>query len=168
MDETTPGKQKMRFNVGTIASRIAIIVTRETGVITAARLMREHHVGSVLVVREDGGVRRPIGIVTDRDLVLEVMAQELDPVRVTVGDVMNEPLVTATESDTVFDAVDAMRRHGVRRLAVIDDGGALVGVVAMDDILSLLAEELGALARTTQFEITTERKQRASTGARLD
>lgn len=144
--------------IGEICNREVIIVQRDETALQAAKLMRQHHVGDVLVVEDRGGKRMPIGIVTDRDLVVEIIAPELDSTVITVGDIMAEELATVQESNGVFEAIQYMRSKGVRRLPVVDDGGGLVGIVTLDDLLVLLAEELNALARL----VTREQQKEAS------
>ena len=146
--------------IGEICNREVIIVQRDDTVLQAAKLMRQHHVGDLLVVEERGGRRVPVGIVTDRDLVVEIIAPELDSTVITVGDIMVAELATVQESNGVFEAIQYMRSKGIRRLPVVDDDGGLVGIVTLDDLLVLLADELGALARLV------EREQKNEAGSR--
>lgn len=113
-----------------ICNREVIIVRRDDAVHEAAKLMRQHHVGDVVVVEERNGVRVPLGIVTDRDLVVEIMAPDVVQMLITVGDIMGPNLVTVKESMGVYESIQYMRGEGVRRLPVVDDKGALVGRVA--------------------------------------
>src|SRR3989338_225714 len=108
--------------------------------------MREYHVGSIVVVDEANGKRVPAGIVTDRDIVVAVLALGLNPDAIQVGDVMNLELLAVRENAGVAETIELMRAKGVRRVPVTDASGALVGIVAADDVLSLLAEEMSALA----------------------
>jgi len=146
--------------IGEICNREVIIVQRDDTVLQAAKLMRQHHVGDLLVVEERGGRRVPVGIVTDRDLVVEIIAPELDSTVITVSDIMVTKLATVKESNGVFEAIQYMRSKGIRRLPVVDDDGGLVGIVTLDDLLVLLADELGALARLV------EREQKNEAGSR--
>ncbi|MDD5299742.1 MAG: CBS domain-containing protein [Gallionella sp.] len=138
--------------ISEICNREVIIVQPDDTVLETARLMRQHHVGDVVVVDDRGGVRVPVGIVTDRDLVVEVMAPELDPAAITAGDIMVPELVTMKENTGVFEAIRYMRAKGVRRLPVVDESGGLVGILALDDLLELLAEELLDLAKLVKSE----------------
>lgn len=133
--------------IGEICNREVVFAQSKETALEAARLMRQHHVGDVLVVEERDGKNIPVGIVTDRDLVEEIIAPELDPTFITVGDIMVPDFVTVSERLGVYEAVQFMRGKGVRRLPVVDDDGALVGIVTLDDLLALLAEELDALAK---------------------
>ena len=109
--------------------------------------MRRYHVGDLVVVDEVQGRRVPVGMVTDRDLVVEVIAREQPFASCTVSAVMSATVVCVPETAGVIEAIQLMRSHGVRRVPVVDAGGALVGILAADDLLDLLAEELSALAR---------------------
>ena len=146
--------------VGEICNRDVIIVKREDTILEAARLMRQHHVGDVVVVEEREGLRIPVGIVTDRDLVIEIMATELDPNVITAGDIMEPELVTVKESVGVFEAVQYMRSKTVRRLPIVDESGALVGILTLDDLLELLSEELLAVARLVSYQRQKETRHR--------
>lgn len=146
--------------ISEICNRDVIIIQREESAMEAAKLMRRHHVGNVIVIEEQSNVRKPIGIVTDRDLVVEIMATELDPSVITVGDIMVPKLVTVKESAGVFETIQYMRRNAVRRSPIIDDRGRLIGIVALDDLLQLLVEELADLAKLTSREIDKEIQQR--------
>lgn len=146
--------------ISEICNREVIVVQRDNTIVEAAKLMRQHHVGDVLVVEDRGGVRVPLGIVTDRDLVIEIMAPELDPVVITVGDIMLPELVTVKEHSGLYEAVQYMRAKGVRRLPVVNDSGGLVGILTLDDLLELLAEELLALSKLVKLEQKKETMSR--------
>lgn len=147
--------------IGELCSREVIVTQRDDSVLLAAKLMRQHHVGDVLVVDEVDGKRIPVGVVTDRDLVVEILAPELDPDAITVGDIMVEDVAVVEETIGVFEAIRYMRDKGVRRLPVVNDAGALVGIVSLDDLLALLAEELNALAK-----LVVRERQKESTSRR--
>lgn len=129
-----------------------------TGVLTAppdqsvgnlATVMKEENVGSVVIVDDDDS---PVGIVTDRDLVLNVLEPREDPSQVTAGDVMADALVTVDPDRGVFDAIEIMHEHSVRRLPIVDSAGAMAGIVTLDDLVRLLAEELETLAEIVESE----------------
>jgi CBS domain-containing protein len=142
--------------IGEICNREVVVVQAGTPVSEAAMLMRQHHVGDLVVVREYSGRNEPIGIVTDRDLVVEVMAAELDPAILTVNDIMGQELVKVKEDAGVFESIRYMRDHGVRRMPVVDARGGLAGIVTLDDLLELLGEELSELSKLTRREQTRE------------
>lgn len=146
--------------VGELCNRDVVILRREDTILAAAKLMRQHHVGDVVVADDSGGFRRPIGIITDRDVVIEIMATELDQRVITVGDIMTGGLVTVKESLGVFEAIQYMRTKAVRRLPVVDEQGALVGILTLDDLLQLLSEELAAIARLIAHQQQKETQDR--------
>lgn len=146
--------------ISELCNREVIIIQKEESVLEAARLMRQHHVGDVIIVEEQKGINKPVGIVTDRDLVVEIMATELDPAVITVGDITVSKLVTIQESTGIFDTIQHMRRKAVRRSPVIDDRGGLIGIITLDDLLQLLSEELSELAKLVKREVEKEIKQR--------
>jgi CBS domain-containing protein len=148
------------MDVGEICTREVVIATRNTTVVEAARLMREYHVGDLVVVDESEGRRVPVGIVTDRDIVVGVLALGLDPAVLTVGDIMGSHLVTAAEDDDVYETLQIMRTRGVRRVPVVNTAGALVGIVALDDILEIFAEELDAAVKVVAREQANESQRR--------
>ena len=138
------------------------VVTAEPGMTIqeAAGLMREHHVGCLVVVRDNEGQVEPAGIVTDRDIVIELIAKGISLDDVTVGDIMTFALLKVGEDDTVFECAQRMRSRGVRRVPVITHSGALAGILALDDILSLLGEELSLLCKLAERETEQEAKKR--------
>lgn len=146
--------------VSEICNREVIIVQRDTTVQEAASLMRQHHVGDVVVVEEHNGVGVPVGIVTDRDLVVEIMAPDLAQTVITVGDIIAEKLVTVKDSTGVYEAIQYMRGEGVRRLPVVDNRGSLIGILTLDDLLELLAEELLELSKLVKHEQKKESVKR--------
>ena len=149
------------MNAGELCNRNVVTTGRDTSIIDAARLMRDHHVGSLVVVEEKDGHTEPAGILTDRDIVIEVIAEEVGVADVTVGDVMSYALLKVNEKETVFDTAQRMRARGVRRVPVIRDSGELAVILSLDDILELLIEELTLLARLTSRESEQEQKKRA-------
>lgn len=148
------------MSIGEICNRETVFTTKDGSISQAAKLMREQHVGDLVVVEEQAGRRIPVGILTDRDLVIEILAKDVDMNAVAVGDVMSSELLTANENDGLYETLQRMRAKGVRRVPVVDVGGALVGIVSADDLLDLLADELTALARLLSREQARERQKR--------
>lgn len=146
--------------VGEICNRDVVVVQRNEPVLEAAKLMRHHHVGDVVVIEERSGVRIPVALVTDRDLVLEIMATELDPKVITVEDIMEPELACVKDTEGIFETVQYMRGRNVRRLPVVDEMGALVGILSLDDLLELLSEELLAIAKLVRYQRQKETKRR--------
>lgn len=137
------------MSVGKICVRTVVTAQPEETIDTAAKRMARYSVGTLVVVEE----RRPVGIITDRDLVVRVLAQERSPTVLTVGTVMSGNLVCVQEETPLEDALRLMRGHQLRRLVVVSPMQELVGLFALDDMLELLEEEQQAIAdlmRTTQ------------------
>lgn len=148
-----------RLTAGDICTRNVAFAYRSTPVDDAARLMREHHVGSVVVVDETDQGRVVAGMLTDRDIVTSIVAKDVDPGGVRVGDAMTTELLTAREGDSITELLGAMRRKGVRRVPVVDPGGVLVGLVALDDVLEVVAQELSMVVQA----ISTGRQREPAT-----
>jgi len=138
--------------VGEICNREVVIAKKALSVVDAAQLMRTHHVGDLVVVEEKDGRKQPVGIVTDRDIVVEVVAAGVDADALKVGDIMGPEVATVRESEGLFEALRYMRDKGVRRMPVVDSTGGLVGILTMDDMLSLLAEAMTELAKLVSHE----------------
>jgi CBS domain-containing protein len=138
--------------IGEICCRDVVFARQNDTALDAARLMERFHVGDVVVVAEEEGLRVPVGIVTDRDLAVKVTARGLAPERTLLEDVASADLLTVGEDDELYDAIDRMRRRGVRRTPVVDLDGALAGILSVDDILGVLAEELTGLVRLVSRE----------------
>jgi CBS domain-containing protein len=126
-----------------------------------AKLMRNHHVGDVIVVEHSGTGARPVGIVTDRDLVVKILAEGVDPETVGAGDLMGPDLVTALDSEAVYDAIWHMRGKGIRRLPIVDERSLLVGVLTVDDVTEFLAAELSEVARIVPRQVRQEQDKLA-------
>jgi CBS domain-containing protein len=148
------------MNVGEICSRVVAVAESGTPVQEAAKRMRDHHIGALVVTEGGAEARRPIGILTDRDLVVEVVAAGVDYRTLTVGDIMSERPATTKESASLFEVIAQMRGGGVRRLVVVDAKWHLLGIVAMDDLIPVLAEEMSALAQAIRMEQRRETQRR--------
>jgi signal-transduction protein with cAMP-binding, CBS, and nucleotidyltransferase domain len=146
--------------IGEICSREVVFVARSESCAQAARLMRENHVGSLVVVSSAGAPVLPIGMITDRDLAVGVMALGLDPEKTLVETVMRPRIASVRDTDGLGRALALMRAEGVRRLPVVDADGRLVGVLAADDLIELFAEELSGLAAMIGKGARIERAER--------
>jgi signal-transduction protein with cAMP-binding, CBS, and nucleotidyltransferase domain len=135
------------MHVGQICSRSLVTCTGETPAAELARKMRDQHVADVLVVEDRGGRLTPVGLVTDRDLVVDVLARGRDPSQVRAVDIMCAELETVADSELIYDAIWHMRKRQILRLPVVDAHGALVGVLTADDVAEFLASELTEVAR---------------------
>ncbi len=148
------------MSIGEICNRDVVFALKSSTVQEAAQLMRQHHVGSLVVVEEGADPPTPVGLVTDRDLVVELMAENVPVDRVSIGDVMSDTVETAREDEGVWDVLRRMRQKGVRRMPIVDAQGALAGIVTMDDAVDLLTEELSDLAKLVGRERQREEETR--------
>ena len=148
------------MNVGELCNREVVFARRDTGLVEGARLMRQHHIGALVVVDEQPAGRVPVGMLTDRDIVVAAVAKEADPAKLTVGDVMSAGALVVREQDGVVDAMRVMREKGVRRLPVVKRDGTLAGVLAIDDVLELVAEEMDSFVHTLRAETARESRVR--------
>ncbi len=144
------------MSIGEVCNREVVVTDEDSSVFEAARLMRETHVGDLIVVKEINGEHHPVGIVTDRDLVVEVIAQEVDANGVAIRDVMTSNPATVTAEQHTLDVLKEMRRLGVRRMPVVNQQGGLVGIMTVDDALSLIHEALDDLVTLVGREIGNE------------
>lgn len=148
------------MRISDLCTRNVVHIDAKWSLRDAAELMRKRHVGSLVVIDKPDGERIPVGIVTDRDIVLTVIAPGIDPDGLTVGDVMTRQLACCSESDELFDAIATMRQHGVRRLPVLNDKGGVVGMVSADDIYGALAAHLEQLSQALTREQVREMEMR--------
>jgi CBS domain-containing protein len=123
-----------------------IVARRETTVREAAQLMRRYHVGSLIIVDIQEGSQVPAGVVTDRDIVGAV-ASGLDPATSTAADIMTEKVALAREDDDILDTIERMRLEDVRRMPVVNAQGQLAGIISLDELLLLVAQELSGFSR---------------------
>lgn len=135
-----------RLTAGEVCTRIVTVAFRGMRLAEAAQLMREQHVGCLVVVEETDPGRVVIGVLTDRDIVVSVLANDRDARFISVGEAMTAEVVTAREDDSVLDLLELMRRKGIRRIPITGPQNVLVGVATLDDLLEVVAEEMQSLA----------------------
>ena len=140
------------MSVGEICNREVVTIEKSAPVVRAAKLMRQFHVGCVVVVADGVQPLQPVGVVTDRDLAIEILAQEVPAETVIVGDVMGAELLTAREEDGIWETIMRMRAVGVRRLPIVSRHGELVGILTMDDLLQFIVGELSDLVKLVRRE----------------
>ncbi|MDB5907857.1 MAG: histidine kinase [Massilia sp.] len=148
------------MRIGEICTTSPIACSRDESIQGAALLMRTHHVGDVIVVDQPDGEQIPVGILTDRDIIVSVIALGLDPASLLVGDIMSDDLLACSENDDVYETIERMRQRGIRRMPVVNAHGTLSGIVSVDDLLGFLAEEMGELARIAPHQQSQEKRAR--------
>ena len=148
------------MNLASLCKRRIVTVERSASLQQAALLMREHHVGSLVVTEAQDEGQRVCGLITDRDLAIEVLARGFDGTRTTVAQLPGGQLVSAPMQADIGEAIALMQAHGVRRLLVRDDSGNLVGLVSFDDLLQACAAQVNGLAELMRKGIERETAER--------
>lgn len=147
------------MSIGAVCNREVVVTGPETTAQEAAELMRAHRVGDIVVLDESFDVRRPIGLITERDLVLEVVAEGVDPASVTVGELMTRDLETIEDGTDFWDALARMRACGVRRIPIVNKNGGLEGIFTFDDALELIRRGLCDFGKILDGQIARERRR---------
>ncbi len=131
-----------------------------TTALEAAHVMRRKHTGDLVVIDDDADQPAPLGIITDRDIVVEVLGKGLDPATTTIGSLIRTPVVVADAAEDSAQVLERMRTHGVRRIPVVGAGGKLVGIVTVDDMLKRLAADAALLTEVVSQEQSHEARTR--------
>jgi CBS domain-containing protein len=139
-----------KLNAGDICTRVVVVAERSTTMLEAAQRMREQHVGCLIVVEPRESRRVVVGLLTDRDIVTGVVAKGLDPQRLRAEDVMTGEPTTVRAAASFAEVLSAMQRKGVRRLPVVEADGSLIGLVTLDDMLEVLAEQMHGVAQVIE------------------
>ena len=148
------------MNIGSICQRNVVKIERNASIVEAARAMRANHVGDIVIVDQIDGVEKPVGVITDRDIVVELIAKEADLDTVSVGDVMSLTIATAQHDADLFETLRFMGVKGVRRLPVLDTDGRLFGILSMHDAMTALFKELSFVSDIAARQIERERRTR--------
>jgi CBS domain-containing protein len=148
------------MKVADICTREVVATGRSTSLREAATLMRERHVGALAVLADSAQGAQVVGIVTDRDLVIEALARGLDPAQTDIGRFADGKLAAVSAGASVDDAIEAMKKRGVRRLLVAGDGGTLFGILSLDDLLDAMAHEMSEVAAALRGGIAREVAER--------
>ncbi len=148
------------MRIGEYCKRQVVSINANADISEAATRMREQHVGFLVVYRDGDDHRRPIGVLTDRDIVLQVTAARVDPQSVRVEDAMTRDPLIAKESDDLADLLEGMRIAGIRRVPVVDSIGALSGVIAIDDAIDVITGLLCNISGSLKSEQRQEWSRR--------
>jgi CBS domain-containing protein len=143
------------MTIATICTHRVITVERGIDIAAASAVMRENHIG-YLIVTDAPADGAPIGVITDRDIVVKVVAKDVDPHTLTVGDVMTPDPLTAAEDDGIGETLHRMRRLGVRRVPVVGPRGLVTGVLSIDDVVDHLVGQLSDVAGSIRNELKLE------------
>jgi CBS domain-containing protein len=149
---------KDKLTAGDVCTRSVAVGYPSLALSEAARLMRARHVGCLVIVEETAiGESLVVGILTDRDIAMSVVAADRDPHALRIGDVMTRDVVSVREHDSLLDLLAAMRRRKVRRVPVTDPRDLLVGIVSLDDVLAVMADQMQAIAAAVRAASGHER-----------
>ncbi len=151
------------MNVGDLCRHQTVTIPPGAGLTAAARVMRQEHVGYLIVVEpmSEEKQRKVVGVLTDRDIVVAVVARDADPRALTVGDVMTRDPLLVSETSSLESTLSLMQEAGVRRVPVLTREGALAGVLALDDVIKALTLQLDKIAGCIGSEQKVERYVRA-------
>ncbi|MDH5670571.1 MAG: CBS domain-containing protein [Myxococcales bacterium] len=145
------------MRIGELCNRSVVVGDRMESAAQVGRLMRDHHVGSVVLVEKHQGRRKPVGIITDRDLMRSIVAGNLPAEATPVGKVMSREPYCAREDRDVHEVLEQMRARGIRRVPVVDAEGFLLGIFTFDDMVEWTGTQLMELTRLLQREQRRER-----------
>lgn len=144
--------------ISDLCAKEIISVEKGASLQYAAQLMKKHNIGSVVVVASDGS-NKPIGILTDRDIVLSVVAENW-PLTTKVKEAMSTNVTTVSKTEGIAEVVDKMAEHGVRRVVVVDQEGNACGLASSDDVLQLVAREMNSLGHLVQRQTENEKSRK--------
>jgi CBS domain-containing protein len=150
------------MKVGDYCTRAVVSISGSADIADAAKMMRDLHVGFLVVYQDGDELRKPIGVLTDRDLVVAVLARDVGPHAVLVQDVMTRRPLIAKEGDEISDMLQGMRVAGIRRIPVVDERGALTGVMAMDDAIHVITGLMCDISGSIKSEQRAEWRLRES------
>lgn len=137
-----------------------VSMTKDASIQDAAHMMRRHHRGEVILVKQHQGIDVPIGIITDRDLVIEVLAMDVDIEKITIGSILSTELVTVVEDQNIYEVLDTMQQYGVFRVPVVDKTNKLVGLIDTDIIIKVLTEQMTMVLALIQTQRQVEKNNR--------
>lgn len=145
----------MKSTCNEVVVRRAVTARPDETVLCAAQRMRDEHVGDLVILEDE----RPAGIVTDRDLVVRVLAAEGDPSSLRLEEVMTRAPATVSEDSDVLEVLETMRSTGARRMPVLGADGALMGILALDDVLAWLGRQMSAVGAVVTDDVRAERER---------
>ena len=136
------------MNNGEFCNREVVVAEKDAGVVEISQLMRDYRVGDVVIVERREKRTVPVGIITDRDLVIRMLACEKNPEKLRAENIMSSDLKTVRTDGSLWESIEVMRTHRVRRVPVVDEHGRLEGILTADDLIDVISEEISSLAKT--------------------
>lgn len=144
------------MSIKNLCNKKVITIKKDATLNNVSELMLKNHIGSIVVVETINGKQIPAGIVTDRDIALTVGAIS-KPGEIRVDQIMQSNPIVIKESDSMYETIGKMNRHGVKRLPVISDHGALCGIISADDILTLMGDDISKLTKIRESQLRNEK-----------
>jgi len=133
------------MKAGKFCNREVITSSRDTSIEEISKLMRKNHVGDIVIVDTRDGQPVPVGIITDRDIVMHVIAEGIDYHPIIAEDIMTLEMQVVNEDSSIWELHRLMREKGVRRVPVVNEDEVLVGIISIDDLLEIISRELSDL-----------------------
>lgn len=138
------------MTIGRIGKRAVITAAIDMTIIEVALLMKKHNIGDVIIVEDEN---EPVGIITDRDIAIHIVADEIDPREMTASDIMEEDLLVLKEHQSIQEALDMMCAKGVRRAPIVNKANSLIGIVSSDDLALLIADEMESYGKLIRKQL---------------
>ena len=142
--KTPPTARKSDFSASFFKTDV-VFVDQDMPILEVAKLMRDREVGDVIVTKYSSEKTKPVGMITDRDLVIGILAEKKSAETMRAADLMTQPVTVAYESDGIYDLIKTMKKEGIGRLPIVDDQGSLLGIITAKKLLQLLAQEFNDL-----------------------
>lgn len=149
------------MSVGQHCDKKMSLLAQDASILEAAQVMRKNHVGEVVIVEQQADKTIPVGIITDRDLVIEIIAMEIDLEQINVGSIVCFEIITVSKDTSLTKALEIMQLHGVRRAPVVDGNGALMGLISIESILKVLSQDMAKILKLFNTERRIEKKLRS-------
>lgn len=146
------------MSIKDICERNVVTTTKDASVYEVAKLMKKHNVGNVVVIDNQVITNQPVGILTDRDIAMKIVAEDVDARQISVRDIMAENPLILHANQSINEALDMMCAKGVRRAPISDDTHKVVGIASIDDLFIMLAEEMGSLSKLIRKQVDSVKK----------
>ncbi len=146
------------MSIKDICGRQVVTATKDASVNEVAKLMKKHNVGNVVIIDNQVTTNKPVGILTDRDITMKIVAEDVDARQISAGDIMAENLLLLHGNQSINEAIDMMCAKGVRRAPISDDTHKIIGIASIDDLFILLAEEMGSLSKLIRKQVDAVKK----------
>jgi CBS domain-containing protein len=141
------------MTIEAISQHKVVVVSRQATLKEVAQEMKQHNVGAIVIVKDREADKTPCGIITDRDIMMHLLESDSHNLQSPAKDVMSTPLLTVRKEQGISEVISAMTEKGVRRAPVVDEQNKVIGMIAIDDLVQLLASELKSLSNLIHRQI---------------